>query len=91
MQIATPSPCPVCGCVRVCVCVPVCEHVCVFALRAIDIGFVNPILSTSLQQQDIIHKTNINMHVVWHTHTSTHTHTPTHTQVPSSDLSTCQG
>jgi len=46
-----------------CVHVGVCECVYVFALRAIDTGSINPILSTSLQQQGIIHKNNINMHV----------------------------
>lgn len=60
MQIATPFPCPVC----------ICE--CVFALRAIDIGSVNLILSTSLQQQGIIHQNNTNMHVAWHICTGTH-------------------
>ena len=73
MQIATPFPLCLCACVCVCLCVCEREHVaCVFALRAIDIGSVNPILSTSLQQQDIIHKTNINMHVAWHTLACTH-------------------
>lgn len=45
-----------------------------FALRARDIGSVKPILSTSLQQQDIIHKTNINKHVA-RVHAHIHTHT----------------
>lgn len=47
-----------CGCVSV--------YTYVFAPRAIDIGSVNPILSTSLQQQGIIHKNNLNIYVTWH-------------------------
>ena len=50
------------GCVGVCLCV----SVCVFAPKAIDIGSVNPILSTSLQQLGIIYKNNTNMHVSQH-------------------------
>lgn len=53
------SPCPV----------PVCVCFCLFALRAIDVGSVNPILSTSLQEQDIIHKTNTRERVTGHKHT----------------------
>lgn len=48
----------VCGCMSV--------YTYVFAPRAIDIGSVNPILSTSLQQQGIIHKNNLNIYVTWH-------------------------